>query len=147
MQRRAFSRDCPQIQVDSLSQALDDGAPAVVFTHIPYLRDPYPPRARELPEAWDITPMLRAEWEMTACKSNLIGIFAGHFHDSESGIYGARGRQSLQLKECIAFPPLYSSNRRFILFYKCNKDCQNKKNGKSGGADSKSRFPGPANNI
>jgi len=40
---------CPQVQVVRLSHSLNDGAPALIFMHIPYLRDPYPPRAQELP--------------------------------------------------------------------------------------------------
>jgi len=93
---------CPQVQVDRLSRSLQTGAPAVIFTHTPYLRDPFPPRAQELPDAWDISQTLRSEWEQTACKDNVIAIFAGHFHDSDRNIYGARGRRSLQVSECVS---------------------------------------------
>ncbi len=107
---------CPQIQFERLSRALQAGAPAVIFTHIPYLRDPYPPRARELPDAWDIPPALRSEWENTACRNNVIAIFAGHFHDSNRDIYGARGRRGLQVSECVSnkswvAPPLAQKNQ------------------------------------
>jgi hypothetical protein len=93
---------CPQVQVERLSRSLQAGAPAVVFTHIPYLKDPYPPRAQELPGAWDVSPQLRSEWEQAACKDNVIAIFAGHFHDSNRNLYGARGRQTLQVTECVS---------------------------------------------
>jgi hypothetical protein len=98
----AISGACPQAQVDRLAQSLDAGAPTVVFTHIPYLKDPYPPRAKELPGGWDIPQTLRSEWEKAACKSNVIAIFTGHFHDSNRSTYGARSRQSLQLSECVS---------------------------------------------
>jgi hypothetical protein len=93
---------CPQVQIQRLARSLDSGAPAAVFLHIPYLKDPYPPRARELPGGWDVPQTLRSEWEQTACRSNLLGIFAGHFHDGNRDLYGARGRQTLEVSECVA---------------------------------------------
>jgi len=94
--------DCPKAQVERLLKMLDADQPTVVFTHIPYLKDPYPPRAKELPGAWDIPQTLRSQWEQVACKSNIVGIFAGHFHDSNRNTYGAKGHRSLQLSECVS---------------------------------------------
>jgi hypothetical protein len=93
---------CPQVQVGRLSRSLKDGAPALIFMHIPYLRDPFPPRAQELPGAWDIPTTLRSEWEQAACSNNVIAIFAGHFHDSNRDVYGARGRRTLQVSRCVS---------------------------------------------
>jgi hypothetical protein len=98
----SIERACPQAQVERLSRSLRAGAPAIVFTHIPYLKDPFPPRAKELPGAWDIPQTLRSEWEQAACKDSVIAIFAGHFHDSNRDLYGARGRQALQVTECTS---------------------------------------------
>jgi predicted MPP superfamily phosphohydrolase len=93
---------CPQVQIDQLSKSLQTTASAVLFTHIPYLKDPHPPRAEKLPRAWDIEETLRAEWEQEACGKNVVAIFAGHFHDGNRDFYGARGRQPLRVTECVA---------------------------------------------
>jgi hypothetical protein len=81
---------------------LETGAPTALFTRIPYLKDPYPPRAKELPGAWDIPQTIRSEWEKAACDKNVIAIFSGHFHDSNREVYGARGRRTLQVNECVS---------------------------------------------
>jgi acid phosphatase (class A) len=98
----AIHAACPQIQVEELSNSLKGANPALLFTHIPYLKDPYPPRAKELPGAWDIPGSVRTAWEQAACDQKVVAIFAGHFHDGRRELYGTGGRTPLQVAECVS---------------------------------------------
>jgi len=77
---------CPMPQMRALRVHTSAG-PEVLFTHVPDLVDPY----RKTP-SWEITPAVRKVWEDEVCGENMIAVFAGHFHDSNRGIYGTNTR-------------------------------------------------------
>jgi hypothetical protein len=105
---------CPQPQIESLRKLVKGSAaaPTLLFTHVPDLKDPY----RRTP-AWDIKAQLRKTWEDAACSPSVIGIFAGHFHDSDRALYGnVSGTGNLALSKCVAektrvAPPLALKNQ------------------------------------
>lgn len=103
--------NCPKSQIDLIGDLADDSPqPIVIFTHVPDLVDPY----RKQP-AWDIDENLRKEWEETACGAKVLGIFAGHFHDSVRDDYG-RLDSALAVNPCVAAktrvaPPLAEKNQ------------------------------------
>ena len=105
---------CPQAQIESLRKRVKGGAaaPTLLFTHVPDLKDPY-----RRTSAWDIKAPLRKTWEDAACSPNVIGIFAGHFHDSDRALYGnVQGTGNLALSKCVAektwvAPPLALKNQ------------------------------------
>ena len=74
---------CPETQVGVLREQVETGAPTLLFTHVPDLKDP----VRQRP-AWDLDPRVRREWEAGAHSPHVLGIFAGHFQDPNGGLYG-----------------------------------------------------------
>ena len=100
--KSAIRDACPQVQLDQLAKSLQTAPSAVLFTHMPYLKDPNPARAKKLPGAWDIPETLRAEWEREACGNNVVAVFAGHFHGDNRDLYGAKSREALRVTECVA---------------------------------------------
>jgi hypothetical protein len=107
-------KSCPQLQMDALRRyvAPNASAPLVIFTHVPDLNDPYSKHP-----TWDLPTNLRKQWEDEACRPNVIGIFAGHFHDSNSAYYGSPvGSELLATSKCVAAktwvtPPLAVKNQ------------------------------------
>lgn len=103
---------CPQQEMDVLDQQLQAGKPVLLFTHVPDLQDPF----RRQP-AWDLSPAVRHAWESEASLSNVLGIFAGHFHDSNRALYGTTmGVQELAVSKPVAdktyvAPPLAIKNQ------------------------------------
>jgi len=74
------------------------GEPTLLFTGVPDLKDP----VRQQP-AWDLTPWVRRDWESEASRPNILGIFAGHFHDSTRSFYGnGEGPKRLALNSRVA---------------------------------------------
>lgn len=109
-------KSCPQDQLTKLRRFLTPSAraPLIIFTHVPDLIDPFTKRP-----AWsDFAPDLRRDWEDEACQPNVIGIFAGHFHDSDRQYYGSpTGAQLLATSACVAAktwvaPPLAVKNQK-----------------------------------
>ncbi|MGA8763351.1 MAG: hypothetical protein WB562_10845, partial [Candidatus Sulfotelmatobacter sp.] len=79
---------CPQYEMSQLQPATPALASAplyLVFTHVPYLKDPYygTPSWRKFP-----ADSLSA-WKL-AVGANVAGIFAGHFHDPRRFLYATR---------------------------------------------------------
>ena len=108
---------CPEVGISSLKTAAYEilsREPILLFTHVPDLKDPF----RGGP-AWDIDGGLRTEWNNAACNKNVLGIFAGHFHDSDRNLYGsttATRNLIVTGSECVAkktwvAPPLAIKNQ------------------------------------
>src|SRR5436305_10569524 len=91
---------------------MESGAPTLLFTHVPDLMD----RSRQQP-FWDLDARVRREWEAEARRSNVLGIFAGHFHDSSRSLYGSSAALSaLAVESHVAAktylaPPLAVKNQ------------------------------------
>lgn len=103
---------CPQNEVGLLRHQVDVGAPTLLFTHVPDLKDPF----RQQP-AWDLDTRVRRAWEQEAARDNVLGIFAGHFHDSNRSLYGtSAGVSHLAVEGRVAgktyvAPPLAVKNQ------------------------------------
>jgi hypothetical protein len=74
---------CPLAQVEKFDKEVEAGLPILVFTHIPYLVDPY--RC----EAWKLQQNGLDDWARHAGERNVIGVFSGHFHSADQSIYGS----------------------------------------------------------
>lgn len=112
----ASNKNCPAEQLSTLRRLIAPAAkaPLIIFTHVPDLNDPYTKRL-----TWgDFDPNLRRDWEDEACRSNVLGIFAGHFHDPGRQYYGSpAGAQLLASSACVTSrtwvtPPLAVKNQR-----------------------------------
>jgi hypothetical protein len=95
-----------------LREQVDAGAPTLLFTHVPDLKDPF----RQQP-AWELDGPVRRAWEGEASKSNVLGIFAGHFHNPSRSLYGSSaGVRGLAVESHVAAktyvaPPLAVKNQ------------------------------------
>jgi 3',5'-cyclic AMP phosphodiesterase CpdA len=69
------------------SQILD-GQPCAIFTHIPDLEDPYRgPNGDDAHPSWNLAPDVAQLWGKILERREVLGVFAGHFHDSRRAIY------------------------------------------------------------
>jgi hypothetical protein len=110
--QQLLDSSCPQSEVGLLSEQVDAGAPTLLFTHVPDLKDPF----RKQP-AWDLDSRVRRQWEGEASRANVLGIFAGHFHDASRSLYGTTaGVRGLAVESSVAAktyvaPPLAIKNQ------------------------------------
>jgi hypothetical protein len=81
--QQLLDASCPQTELRLLREQVETGAPTLLFTHVPDLKD-----ALGRQPAWDLDPGIRREWETEVRSPNVLGIFAGHFHDSNRSLYG-----------------------------------------------------------
>lgn len=111
--RDPASPQCPASQFAAFRKVVDGGGPTLVFTHMPYLNDPF--RC----VGWQLDPASRLAWESAATRVNVIGIFAGHFHSADQSIYGSNvGSMRLALptggeiaKKTWVAPPIAVKNQ------------------------------------
>jgi hypothetical protein len=110
--QQLLDSSCPQSEFGLLREQVESGAPTLLFTHVPDLKDPL----RQQP-AWDLDARVRREWEGEARKPNVLGIFAGHFHDPRRSLYGTNaGVKALAVDSQVAektylAPPLAIKNQ------------------------------------
>jgi predicted MPP superfamily phosphohydrolase len=110
--QQLLDSSCPQSEIGLLKEQVESGGPTLLFTHIPDLKDPF----RRQP-AWDLEGDVRRQWEDEARRSNVLGIFAGHFHDSSRTLYGSSaGVSALAVESHVAAktylaPPLAIKNQ------------------------------------
>ena len=81
--QQLLDASCPQTELRLLREQVETGAPTLLFTHVPDVKD-----ALGRQPAWDLDPRIRREWETEVRSPNVLGIFAGHFHDSNRSLYG-----------------------------------------------------------
>jgi len=130
----AAGEGCPEVEMDALQKLVSAwlGDPILIFTHEPDLKDPF-----RLGPTWKISDPVRAKWKTAACDNKVMGIFAGHFHDSDRNLYGsttATRNLIVPDSECVAkktwvAPPLAIKNQtdkdpgaRGLLLVKVFKD-------------------------
>jgi hypothetical protein len=112
----AAGEGCPGVAIGELDKLLaaSSNEPVLMFTHIPDLIDPYREKI-----TWDVGDAARREWNAAACNGKLLGIFAGHFHDSDRNLYGSNtsthdlvvpGAECAARKTWVA-PPLAIKNQ------------------------------------
>jgi hypothetical protein len=79
-----------QAQEDELlrveKEAVQPG-PKIIFTHIPNLEDPFEPAPGERRNAWNLDAAPAKMWDGIVNRPDVLGVFAGHFHDSRRNIY------------------------------------------------------------
>src|SRR5207248_690268 len=67
-----------------------DATPAILFTHIPDLDDPYkadnPPKTGTA-AGWNVESGVRDEWNRIVSDKRLLAVFAGHLHDANRTRY------------------------------------------------------------
>jgi Calcineurin-like phosphoesterase len=64
------------------------GEPHIIFTHIPDLEDPYRGSSgKDVHEAWQIDKSGSDIWKKIISSKEVIGVFAGHFHDPRRVVY------------------------------------------------------------
>jgi 3',5'-cyclic AMP phosphodiesterase CpdA len=69
-------------------------APALLFTHVPDLIDPYPPRQKNdsgtclQRSAWVLNDKAITAWKDVVGSASLVSVFAGHFHSIDANLYG-----------------------------------------------------------
>jgi hypothetical protein len=122
----------PAYEMQRMKSTVMDGGSYLVFTHIPDLNDPAALKAKSggapdpkkivkevvnrakgtEPSAWQLDPTFLGDWNKLASKSELVGIFAGHFHSSNRALYGVASedhplavRRDVAAKTWVA-PPL-----------------------------------------
>jgi len=112
----AAGEGCPEVEVSSFHGLVKDSAtdPILLFMHIPELVDPFREKS-----SWTVTDTVRAEWRTAACDHKVMGIFAGHFHDSDRHWYASNtstrdlivpGSECTARKTWVA-PPLAIKNQ------------------------------------
>lgn len=72
-------------RVDALTR---DSGPALIFTHIPDLADPFRVRnCKTRFASWTLVSTDRDLWRRIAARQSVIALFAGHFHDDDRDTY------------------------------------------------------------
>lgn len=71
-----------------LAGEVKKGEPHIIFTHIPNLEDPYRGlTGKDIHEAWQVDKSISDSWNKIILSKEVIGIFAGHFHDPRRVVY------------------------------------------------------------
>lgn len=96
---------CPRYEIDKLSRLVDKSSnPFLIFTHIPDVIDPlllkknpqdcapakdYSKRTKDekLCGSWAVTDDVHKAWEDLVLDAGVVGVFAGHLHDSNRSNY------------------------------------------------------------
>ncbi len=115
---------CPKQQMESLQKLAAAGKPPLlVFAHEPDLIDPYfhkqNPGVHK--STWDIPADARSIWEREICGPDVIAVFAGHFHDANTNVYGSNtSTRDLAFTSCVAAktwvtPPLALKNQELLM--------------------------------
>jgi hypothetical protein len=82
----AAGEGCPEVEISAFHNlvAASSAEPILLFMHIPELDDPFREKS-----SWTVPITVRVEWRNAACDHKVLGIFAGHFHDSDRHWYGS----------------------------------------------------------
>ena len=76
-----------QKELQRVTTLLQSDQPTIIFTHIPNLEDPFRGDQGEVRRAWNLAHDIQKLWDRLVEKDDLIGVFAGHFHDARRTIY------------------------------------------------------------
>ncbi len=75
------------IAMDHLGGQVQPGISYLLFTHIPDIEDPHPGRKSDPGSSWLLPSNARSKWKAVLNRSELIAVFAGHFHSRTRSIY------------------------------------------------------------
>ena len=75
------------IAMDHLGREVTPGSSYLLFTHIPDIEDPHPGRKSDPASSWLLPGKARAKWKDILNRSELVAVFAGHFHSRDRSIY------------------------------------------------------------
>ncbi len=76
-------------EMKRLEKEIIPGQPHIIFTHIPNVEDPYRgPSGNKIHEAWQVDKSVLDTWDRVVSSREVIGVFAGHFHDPRRIVYG-----------------------------------------------------------
>ena len=75
------------LAMDRLKSEVQPGASYLLFTHIPDIEDPHPGRKSDPGSSWLLPTKTRDKWKDVLNRSELIAVFAGHFHSRTRSIY------------------------------------------------------------
>ncbi len=75
-------------ELDRVDHLTRDSGPALIFTHIPDLADPFRVRnCKTRFASWSLVSADRDQWKQIASRQSVIALFAGHFHDDDRDTY------------------------------------------------------------
>jgi hypothetical protein len=75
-------------EMKRLAGEVKDKQPHIIFTHVPDLEDPFRGDSGEkIQRAWNLDPGVMKIWKDILAREEIIGVFAGHFHDSRRIVY------------------------------------------------------------
>src|SRR5260370_22589391 len=75
-------------ELDRVDHLTRDSRPAMIFTHIPDLADPFRVRnCKTRFASWSLVSADRDQWKQIASRQSVIALFAGHFHADDRDTY------------------------------------------------------------
>jgi hypothetical protein len=75
-------------EIGRVRKQIQPGGSYLLFTHIPNLKDPYLGDSKDYKESWGLPPKALDDWQKQILnKSEILGIFAGHFHIAKRELY------------------------------------------------------------
>lgn len=76
-------------EMTRLAGEIKPDQPHIIFTHIPDVEDPYRgSKQDQIHGAWQVDKSVAEAWSRIIDSKEVIGVFAGHFHDPRRTIYG-----------------------------------------------------------
>jgi hypothetical protein len=84
---RAANSAAQSVEMRRVETEIQAGQPTLIFTHIPNLEDPYRGESNETRNAWSLAPEIQLQWERMINRDEVLGVFAGHFHDARRTVY------------------------------------------------------------
>jgi hypothetical protein len=76
-------------EMKRLEKEVIPGQPHIIFTHIPNVEDPYRgPEGNKIHQAWQVDKSVLDTWNTVVSSPEVVGVFAGHFHDPRRIVYG-----------------------------------------------------------
>ena len=109
---RAANSAAQSVEMRRVETEIQASQPTLIFTHIPNLEDPYRSESNEIRNAWNLAPDIQAQWEGIIRRDEVLGVFAGHFHDARRTVYmqdyswAEKKPTALEGKKTWVAPPL-----------------------------------------
>jgi len=75
------------VEMRRVKAEIQPNRPTLIFTHIPDLEDPYRGESNETRNSWNIASEIQGQWEGIINRDEVLGVFAGHFHDARRAVY------------------------------------------------------------
>jgi hypothetical protein len=84
---RVVNSTTQSAEMQRVEGEIQPNQPTLIFTHVPNLEDPYRGESNEVHNAWNLDPGIQAQWDRIINKDEVLGVFAGHFHDARRTVY------------------------------------------------------------